>query len=193
MEARPTSLSTLHKEHESIRQLLHVISGMAGAMREGHHVERSDADQALEAVVGFADKCHHAKEENILFPAIMDSRQAAFAKRLLPSLERDHGVSRRIVNDMKTHLPAAVGGDARAMALFTHAVHQFRLLEEAHIKREERELMPLAESLSPRALGAVLKAFEKLDLKLGAGLHAKFEGWIHDLAGKYARFAVAAA
>lgn len=184
----PPPAKTLHAEHESIRQLLHALSGMAGAMREGRPVDPLDGVHVLEAVTGYADKWHHHKEESVLFPAIMDSRQAAFAKGLLPQLQRDHGLSRRFVIEMKANLPAACAGDHRAMAIFGHAAQQFHQLEENHIRREERELLPLAEALPLKSSRGVAKAFQKLEAK-SKGAHERFVAIIKELAGKYARFA----
>lgn len=189
----PAPLQVIHQEHESIRQLVHAVDGIAGALREGMKVDAADGKAALETIQVYADKGHHAKEESVLFPAIMDSRQAAFAKGLIPALQRDHGVVRRLFADMSTHLPAAVGGDARAVTMFAHAAHQFRQLMESHIRKEEKELIPLAEALPPRQRSAVAKAFERLAAKLGPDWHARHEAVIHGLAQKYARYALAAA
>ena len=51
----------LREEHVVIEHLLGVLDGIAEHLDEGHPVPAKDLESALEVVVGFADRCHHAK------------------------------------------------------------------------------------------------------------------------------------
>ncbi|MBM4388754.1 MAG: hemerythrin domain-containing protein, partial [Deltaproteobacteria bacterium] len=65
---RPTEL--LSQDHQVILQMLKVIEGMAKRIGSGQDVEIEHLDGVVEFIRAFADKCHHAKEENLLFPAM---------------------------------------------------------------------------------------------------------------------------
>ena len=61
---------TLIHEHEVITQGLAVLDAMATRLARGEGVPAHDLEQLLEFFSVFADGCHHAKEERILFPAL---------------------------------------------------------------------------------------------------------------------------
>ena len=65
---RPTEL--LSREHRVIEQVLNCLERIVKKCNEEGTVELEQAKEAIEFFRGFADKCHHAKEENQLFPAI---------------------------------------------------------------------------------------------------------------------------
>lgn len=192
MQARPF-LAVIQDEHVAIRHLVHAIDGIAGALKEGRKVECADARDALDAVAQLSDACHHAKEEDALFPAIMDSRQAAFAKGLVPALEREHQLGKKFVTEMRAHVDGACNGDMRAMTMFAHAAHQYAQLYLGHLRREEHDLLPLAEALPARGKAAVEKAFARIEGRHAPDHHAILHARIEALALKYARYANAAA
>ena len=59
----------LKKEHEGIKLMLRVLQAVAGKVNLGDRVNPEHIDGILEFLSIFVDKCHHAKEEEFLFPA----------------------------------------------------------------------------------------------------------------------------
>jgi hemerythrin-like domain-containing protein len=63
----------LIKEHEPIRRAINVLEAMAGDAENGRRVNRNDVNALLIFLHYFADACHQAKEETILFPILRQS------------------------------------------------------------------------------------------------------------------------
>jgi len=62
---RPTE--TLMHEHEIILMVLDAAEREIQRMRETNAVRREYLEQMVDFFRNFADRCHHAKEENLLF------------------------------------------------------------------------------------------------------------------------------
>ena len=62
---RPTE--DLMNEHRVIERMLVVLSGACDRMEAGKEVERELFVSAADFFKNFADKCHHGKEEKLLF------------------------------------------------------------------------------------------------------------------------------
>jgi len=67
--AEPSEI--LREEHRVIGHLLDVLRGMSVAVNRGGSIAKEDIETILDVLVDLADKCHHAKEERVLFPVLM--------------------------------------------------------------------------------------------------------------------------
>ena len=65
------AIDMLSKEHKIILQVVLGLHGLAGHLREGRRVDVELLREAVDFMREFADKCHHAKEEELLFPALV--------------------------------------------------------------------------------------------------------------------------
>jgi len=63
--------SVLEDEHKVIERVLTALEEAAGKVERGQAVRAGFFLEAADFVRGFADGCHHKKEEGILFPAMM--------------------------------------------------------------------------------------------------------------------------
>lgn len=176
----------LREEHEVIEHLLHVLAAMAKRADRGETLARSDVDDALEVVVNFADKCHHAKEEKALFPALAQVSPEESAE-LIRQLERDHEAGRRLVAALRSDSRSLDRSGAKARARFAQDARSYTTLLTAHIDTETSKLFPLMDRVLPENRRAALAAeFDRIEREeTGAGLHEKYEGTIHRLADRY--------
>ena len=176
----------LREEHDVIQHLLHVLSALAGRLDRGDRVPREDLEAALEVITNFADKCHHAKEEKALFPALVRASPEEGAT-LIRRLEADHDAGRRLVRAMRESVPAAAAGDPAGRKAFAKSAWAYEDLLREHILVETAQLLPLIDSAIPDAERAALaREFDRIEREeTGAGLHEKYEGTIHRLADKY--------
>jgi hemerythrin-like domain-containing protein len=94
-----------------------------------------------------ADKCHHGKEELILFPALLATK-AADAKATVDELLKEHEVGRAAVRQMSDGIAGWEKPEARR--LFAAAAHDYVDLLRRHIAKETEGLLPLSERLLSR-------------------------------------------
>lgn len=176
----------LREEHEVIEHLLHVLGAMADRLDRGGSVPRADLDAVLDIVVGFGDKCHHAKEEKALFPSLVVASPKEGAL-LVHRLEGDHEAARHLVRALRAALPGVEAGDAKARAQFIKNARTYASLLSEHIDQETEKLLPLTDRVLPPAQRASLGAeFDRIEREeTGTGMHEKYEGTIHRLAAAY--------
>jgi hemerythrin-like domain-containing protein len=67
----------LKEEHNGIKVMLLVLENISGRLETGKSVDAGHLDMIADFVQIYVDKCHHGKEELMLFPAL---EQAGVAK-----------------------------------------------------------------------------------------------------------------
>ncbi len=176
----------LREEHEAMELLLSALEGMAGALQRPGPYPRKDLEAATTVITEFGDKCHHAKEEKVLFPALAKASPQTGAE-IARRLTSDHRAFRQIVGTMKAQIPKAEA-DAAARALLAKNLDTYVRLLRAHIAAENTELMPEVDrAIPPAEREAIAEAFERIEREeVGAGVHEKYRGMIHKLADTYA-------
>jgi hemerythrin-like domain-containing protein len=172
-------------EHEVITQALTALDAMAGRLAAGQAVPQSDLEALLEFFTVFADGCHHAKEEGILFPALEAAGMPRDGGPIGVMLE-EHGEGRRLVVRMRQEL-GAVAGDAAARRRFADAAREYVAVLEQHIAKENGVLLPGADRmLSEQKDREITAAFERHEeLEMGPGVHARFHRLLDELAARY--------
>lgn len=173
-------------EHDVIGQALAVLDAMAARLAGGGSVAAPDVEQLLEFFVVFADRCHHAKEEGILFPAL----EAAGVPREggpIGVMLAEHVEGRRLIGRLRQAAPAAASGNTDARRRFAEAAHDYVALLEEHIAKENRVLFPRADGmLTDEDDRRITAAFERHEeLEMGPGVHERFHRMLDDLTTRY--------
>ncbi len=181
---KPTEI--LSGEHRVIEQVLSCLEKMAEACRAGGRLDAADAKAAVEFFRGFADRCHHGKEEAHLFPA-MEAK--GFSADCGPTavMRYEHEQGRASIRGMDEAIDAAAAGDAAARERFVaHAAAYVGLLRE-HIRKEDHCLFGMADQAFTAAdQQALMAAFSKVESEeIGPGVHEKHLAVANDLAARY--------
>jgi len=176
----------LREEHEVVKHLLRVLTGIAASVQSGGAVPKADPEKVFDIVVNFADKCHHAKEEKALFPVLVKASPEEGGV-LVHRLEGDHTAVRKLVADMRALVAAVVAGEAEARSRFAKSARAYVTILEEHIFQENTKLLPLVGStLSAEERSALAAEFDRIEREeMDLGVHERYEHVIHDLAAKY--------
>lgn len=62
----------LKDEHESIKLMLRIMEKISANLEAGNVLNINHYGKIIDFLKSFADKCHHGKEEKILFPALQN-------------------------------------------------------------------------------------------------------------------------
>lgn len=65
-----TATEELMTEHRAIERMLAVLDAAGGRLEAGERVRPDLLREAVDFVRNFADRCHHGKEEDNLFPRL---------------------------------------------------------------------------------------------------------------------------
>ncbi|MFW9914109.1 MAG: hemerythrin domain-containing protein [Candidatus Thorarchaeota archaeon] len=135
-------ITQLQQEHRSILQTLRLLTKTCKKLTEGELIDVQQLDYALDFLTIFADKRHHYKEEELLFPAVILTGDAS-ARELMDELLHEHEAGREFVRNMKHLRPHVPTTPAAATGFIDQATGYNQLLRQ-HILKEEEIFYPLA-------------------------------------------------
>lgn len=139
----PTAL--LRREHELILEVAGALSGMLGDP-ENAPLDYDAVSRCITFFRLYADACHHGKEENILFPALVAHGLPEEAGPVAVMLQ-EHEEGRAMVRAMAASLAGARAGESTADANLRKAAADFVELITAHIGKENNILFDMADQL----------------------------------------------
>ena len=179
-----TPTEILKHEHQIILMVL------KGAEREGNAARKKGAcdAQTVEKMADFfkmfVDRCHHAKEERHLFPAL-ERHGVPKEGGPLGVMLSEHEEGRGYVRAIAAALPGLKAGRNAAAAQLADGLLAYTTLLRAHIDKEERVLFAMADRLlTPKECQDMVKAFDKVETEeIGEGVHEKYHQLAHELAG----------
>jgi len=140
--------SALVHEHRLILRMLDLLEKRAALTRSGEYANYRFYQDGVDFIRNYADRFHHAKEEDILFEALINNGMPRANSPVAAMLmEHDHG--RAFVRAMEEAAGAALAGEPGAnMLIAENALGYVGLLRE-HIAKEDDILYPLAERVIP--------------------------------------------
>lgn len=181
------AIDDLMKEHRLIERVLGALETFAGeaGQKDDEAVRRTAADFAS-FFQNFADRCHHGKEEDRLFAAMVAK---GFPREFGPIavMLAEHTEGREHVGAL-----AAIGSgrgpltQEESESLLHHAGAYVPLLR-AHIMKEDNILYPMAEqSLPPEVMADLAGQFDAFERDvMGEGAHDSFHALAQKLTAAY--------
>jgi len=181
-----TPTEQLKEEHQAIKLMLSILEGMSQKLEAGQAVSTEHLEQSLEFIRLFADKCHHGKEEDVLFPAM---EAAGIHKEGGPIgvMLAEHDAGRGYVQGLAEAIARYKAGDRQAATAITTNARSYIALLNQHIFKEDNILYPMADMrLSPARQARMLEEFEGIEReRLGPGKHEELQRILEHLQGVY--------
>lgn len=175
---KPTQI--LSDEHRVIERVLGAVEKLA----KGPVGALEPWKKALEFIRGFADQCHHFKEEKVLFPA-MEAHGIPSEGGPIGMMLMEHEEARSYVRAMFAAISLIEArNEAAKESLLSSAQAYCRLLRE-HIQKEDEVLFRMAdEVISPEEQKKLSTAFAQHEAEeMGAGVHEKYLTIARELEG----------
>ena len=158
----------LTREHQDILKVVHGLSLFDAALERGERIDTVLVRQVVEFMREFADRCHHAKEERILFPEMV-RKGVPEAGCPIGGLLREHVQGRELVSALARANEAHAEGEAGAADALRAAIAGIQQLYPNHIWKEDQMVFPMAQRLFDAAETARLAAdFAAAERDIGA-------------------------
>ncbi len=169
-------IQELKHDHRVIQEVVAGMSAVADLLDSGKQVDPSILGDLVQFLAVFADRCHHAKEEQYLFPLLASKMAQARGKRELDLLEQEHRSAAHLVGELAKVSAAYIQNPLvmryRVVALLRGLVE----LYPAHIWKEDYLLFPMAQqNLSDAEQEGLVEKFEEVERDVGEDVHAAFE------------------
>ncbi len=157
----------LMQEHRTIEQVLDALEAFAGEVVRTRRTDKEELSRFVTFLREYADARHHAKEEGVLFRAMVENGFPAEGGPI-PVMLHDHEQGRDLVRVLAAHAGQAPAWTEEDLASIAEAARGFALLLRAHIQKEDRILYPMADRHLPEpAVAEVNATCRALDARHG--------------------------
>ena len=175
------AIDDLKREHEAILSALQILQNMNRQISAGTQIPKADLGNFIGFLKEFADKCHHGKEEGILFPALTKAGIPENGGPVSVMLS-EHAKGRQLIKEMETAIISSPNYEQ-----FVKAAEGYSSLLRAHIQKENNVLFPTAEKvLASTELEGIYDKFEEHEEKvIGQGRHEQLHEMLKDPKKKY--------
>jgi hemerythrin-like domain-containing protein len=162
--------------------MLAVLEAAAKRLDDGERVRPGLFRDAVGFVRNFADRCHHGKEEQNLFPR-MEERGVPRVGGPIGVMLMEHDQGRDYVAAIADSIDAYDGGDASSARVIVDNARGYIELLHEHTAKEEEVLFPMADSvLSPADQKEMEERFQKIETEvMGPGVHERYHRLLDDL------------
>lgn len=151
----------LSEEHKHILKVVNALNRECDAIGDGKKLDKEFFSKAVDFIRNYADKYHHAKEEDILF-AELNKNEERMHCNPVPQMVYEHEQGRSFVKGLEESLKR---NDKEGV--LTNGKNYAALLQD-HIFKEDNILYPLAdEALTKKDQLDMLKRAEEANQKLG--------------------------
>ena len=153
------AITILQSEHRSISAVLHGLKELARIAQDARVRPRF---QVLRSMLRYLDeypeRLHHPKEDEHLFARV--AARAPEARLLIEELQAEHEEGARLVRELERALLFFEEGWPAGGREFQQVVDAYAAFHWAHMRKEEHELIPLAQRvLSADDWKAIAQAF----------------------------------
>jgi hemerythrin-like domain-containing protein len=165
----------LSEEHKVIVRVISALETAANRLEAGQDVPASFFLDAADFIKGFADGCHHRKEEGVLFQS-MAANGVPVQNGPIGAMLADHEQGRLFTRGMREAAQRLQAGDRMAVAAVVENARGYANLLRMHIYKEDNILFPMADRAIPVDQQAqVFEGFEHVEHEeTGEGVHEKY-------------------
>jgi hemerythrin-like domain-containing protein len=175
MAALPTEI--LEDEHRLIIRVVNSLNIFAQTMEDGWEIEEEVFSDLIEFMRIFAEKWHHAKEEEALFPLLI-KRGVPATGCPLAQLTLEHKKANNFVSEIVKFMELLRKGDPDARTKVIQGLRDLSSYYVNHIWNEDNMLFPMANRiLKDDDQQMLLREFSHIDKKHGKPLHDHLENF----------------
>ncbi len=155
MENSEKATTLLSNEHKNLSKVVEAIISECNSIESGNDIDKDFFEKTIEFIQNYADKSHHAKEENILFPELNKDGVQMHCDPV-PQMLHEHDLGRNLVKDM------IEGLNKSDKTMILAGAKGYTDLIREHIYKEDNILYPMAdEALNEEAQESMAAKFKE--------------------------------
>jgi len=166
-------------EHKVIERMISSLGGTLSKLEETRSIDPVYIDTVVDFIRTYADRCHHGKEEDILFRDLANKPLSGPVAAMMQELIEDHVFARGKTRELISANARYASGDPRALDEISSVAWVLVDFYPKHIWKEDRQFWkPALEYFSEDEQAAMVAEFEEFDRQL---IHETYLGVVERL------------
>ncbi len=175
-------LEHLAKEHRLISKAVAVTKTFRDEIDAGGPIRPRRYWQLVDFWSTYADIVHHGKEEQWLFPIIVEHGVTSEFEATIDKLVEEHMYLLAYIAELRRFARPMFTGDRPARERVIMCLDNYIQLIQPHIKLEDEELFPAANDLlSKSELDELAKEFKAMDTRTGTKVQSYYRNLLEKL------------
>jgi hemerythrin-like domain-containing protein len=125
-------------EHRLIERMIDIMKRETDQIEKIGEVNTELVEKAVDFIRTYADRCHHGKEENILFRELKKKNLSEEHAQMIQELEKDHRWGRKTTGELAEARERYLKGDEEALSSIVINMRSLVDLYPKHIKKEDK-------------------------------------------------------
>jgi hemerythrin-like domain-containing protein len=165
----------LTEEHRVIERVLNSLERATNRLENGEAVRPEFFLSVVDFIRGFADGCHHQKEEGVLFKH-MEAQGIPVQGSPIGVMLSEHELGRQYTRELLSAAQGMQSGEPKALQQAILSGRSYVALLRQHIFKEDKILFPMAVHVIPAEQhDSVWEGFEHVErAETGEGVHEKY-------------------
>lgn len=140
-------------EHQLILRMIALVEKNTALMEQGQFRNWQFFLDAVDFIRNYADRFHHAKEEDVLFIELIKNGMPE-KQSPIEAMQIEHEQGRAFVREIESAAEKALAGELGQIPLLAENAKGYAELLRGHIDKEDNILYPLAERVLPEEVRA---------------------------------------
>jgi hemerythrin-like domain-containing protein len=166
-------------EHRLIGRVIQVINDLLATIQAEKKEDPAAVEKIIHFIRAYADRCHHGKEEGILFQELGRKSLSPEHKLMIEELVKDHELARKITLSLVEYNTAYQAGQASALGDIALCLRMLIEFYPHHIEKEDKQFfIPVMDYFSQDEKEAMIRAGYEADSRL---LHEEYADLVKTL------------
>lgn len=166
-------------EHRLIEKAIKALGERARTFNDAKKADVLFIDKTVDFIRTYADRCHHGKEEDILFRDLAKKKLLPEHKKVMDELVQEHVYARGMVKSLVSAKEKYVAGNMAELARIVELMSEIAGFYPEHIEKEDKGFfIPCMEYFSKDEQAAMLREFWEFDQKL---IHDRYKAVVEEL------------
>ena len=167
-------------EHRLIERLIKLMNAELAVIAKTGKLDLSFVAGATDFLRTYADRCHHGKEEDILFRELAHKDLSERDRTTMQELVEEHGFARATVTSLLRTVDRFAAGDVDSVDEASKLLKDLSEFYPRHIEKEDKHFFrPCMKYFTAIEQQSMLQEFWEFDRKM---IHEKYGKVIEDMA-----------
>jgi hemerythrin-like domain-containing protein len=169
-------IAPLMIEHRLIERMIDVMKEELLLIEKEKKVDPEFIEIAVDFIRTYADRCHHGKEEDILFRDLGGKKLTDEHRRTMEELTEEHRWARKVTGRLVEANTRYVQGNREALSVIGDCIKTLVEFYPRHIEKEDRHFfIPCMDYFTDAEKGAMLREEWEFDKTL---IHEKYRNMV---------------